>query len=317
MKKLFICLLIIICSTGIMACAEKSDNDAENSAVSDKIINIGVMPDVESIPFLIAQKNGYFEQEGVKVNIEHFSSAKDRDSALQSGKLDGVITDMVAVLFANEGGINLRIVAENEGNVLLMAGKDSGISSVAELKGKDLGLSTNTIMEYTVDKMLEDAGLQYDDVSKVAIPPLPTRLEMLQGGKVAAAILPEPMAGLAVKNGAVILNSTENMDNKAGAIAFTAESIAANPEEIKAIFRAYDLAVEYLQTEPAEDYIDFIIEEQSFPAGIKDSLQLPDFHKAEMIREDIFNDVVKWMHDKELIKGNYEFNDIADQNILE
>jgi NitT/TauT family transport system substrate-binding protein len=104
------------------------------------------MPDVESIPFLIAQKNGYFEQEGVKVNIEHFTSAKDRDSALQSGKLDGVITDVVAVLFANEGGINLRIIAKNEGNVSLMGGKDAGINAVAGLKGKDIGLSTNTIM---------------------------------------------------------------------------------------------------------------------------------------------------------------------------
>jgi hypothetical protein len=32
------------------------------------------------------------------------------------------------------------------------------------------------------------------------------------------------------------------MDNKAGAIAFTAQSITDNPEEIKAVFRAYDLA---------------------------------------------------------------------------
>ncbi len=315
MKKLFIALLLIICSIAIIACANQRSGDLSYPGAG-RTINIGIMPDVESIPFIIAQKNGYFEQEGLHVNIKHFSSAKDRDSALQSGKLDGVITDIVAVLFANEGGIDLKIIARTDGDILLMAGKDAGITAIAGLKGKDIGLSTNTIMEYTLDKMLEANGLQYNEVSKIAIPPLPTRLEMLQGGKVAAAILPEPMAGMAVKNGAIVLASTEQIGNKAGAIAFTSGSIADNPDEIKAVFRAYDRAVEYLQNEPASSYIDFIIAEQRFPAGIEESLQLPVYHPAEKIQEDVFRYVVDWMLTKELIKNNYGFDDIVDQIIL-
>ena len=308
MKKVLVVLMVLLCSFGVFGCNQQTE--------VDKTINIGVMPDVESIPFLIAQKNGYFAHEGVNVNIEHFSSAKDRDSALQSGKLDGVITDIAAVLFANEGGIDLRIIARSDGNILLMAGKDAGVNTVIGLKDKDIGLSTNTIMEYTLDKMLEAHDLQDNEVSKIAIPPLPTRLEMLQGGKIDAAILPEPMAGLAVKNGAHVLTTTDQMDNKAGAIAFTSYSIKENTEEIKAVFRAYNQAVEYLQNEAADNYIDFIIEEQHFPDGIKDSLDLPYYHQAEIIREDVFSDVVDWMLKKDLIKNNYEFNDIVDQTIL-
>ncbi|HBQ87794.1 MAG TPA: ABC transporter substrate-binding protein, partial [Syntrophomonas sp.] len=73
-----------------------------------------------------------------------------------------------------------------------------------------------------------------------------TRLEMLQGGKIDAAILPEPLAGVAIKNGAKVLNSTDQMANKAGAIAFTAKSLQESPDEIKAVFKAYNDAVEYL-----------------------------------------------------------------------
>ena len=313
-KKLIIYCLIMVLVLGAAGC---SQNTAEKGSQSDNVvINIGVMPDVESIPFLIAQKNGYYEQEGVKVNIEHFSSAKDRDSALQSGKLDGVITDMAAVLFANEGGIKLRMISRNDGDITLTGGEDSGINSVAELKGKDIGLSTNTIMEYTTDRMLEAAGLKPSDVNKIAIPPLPTRLEMLQGGKVTAAILPEPMSGLAIENGALILSSTAELKNKAGAIAFMESTIFEYPEKISAVFRAYDKAVEYLHTETAENYIDFIIEEQSFPAAIKDSLVLPEYHKAESPSEAIFNDVVLWMQEKELIKGKYEYKELTSENIL-
>ncbi len=312
MKKVLVVLLIIFCSLNIAGCNQGKDDPA----ASEKIINIGVMPDVESIPFIIAQKNGYFANEGVKVNIEHFSSAKDRDSALQSGQLDGVISDMLAVLFANEGGIELKMIARTDGNIELMAGKESGISSIADLKGQGIGMSTHTIMEYSTDKMLEAAGLNPESVKKVAIPPLPTRLEMLQGGKVAAAILPEPLAGLAVKNGAVVLNSTDQMDNKAGAIAFTAKSLAESREEIKAIFSAYNQAVAYLQKEPVASYIDFIVEEQSFPTEIKDSLQLPKYQLAELPRKEVFLDVVQWMQEKDLIKGSYEYKDSTDEEIL-
>lgn len=311
MKKVLVGFLIIFCSLAFIGCSQDQEG-----AAPEKTITIGIMPDVESIPFIIAEKNGYFAREGVNVKIEHFKSAKDRDSALQSGKLDGVITDIVAVVFANEGGFDLKMIARNDGNILLMAGKDSGITSVADIKGKDVGLSTNTIMEYTFDKMLEEAQVDPKDVNKVAIPQLPTRLEMLQGGKIDACILPEPLAGLAVKDGAAVLNSTDAMEHKAGAIAFTGQSLKDNPEAIKAIFRAYNEAVAYLSEEPVSTYADFIIENQGFPPAVKDSLQLPQYSQAVLPDEEIVSEVVQWMQAKDLIKGSYEYKDLVDDIIL-
>ncbi|MEA4926864.1 MAG: MetQ/NlpA family ABC transporter substrate-binding protein [Syntrophomonadaceae bacterium] len=311
MKKLLIGLLIVMFSLNLVGCSQEKP-----AAVPAKTITIGIMPDVESIPFIIAEKNGFFAQEGVQVKIVPFKSAKDRDSALQSGQLDGVITDILAVVFANEGGINLKICSKNDGDIKLMAGKDSGINAAADLKGKNIGISTNTIMEYTLDKMLEAGQVNPEEVKKQGIPQLPTRLEMLQGGKIDAAILPEPLAGLAVKNGARVLNSTDRMANKAGAIAFTGKILQENPVEIKAIFKAYNDAVEYMQKEPLANYVDYIIQTQGFPAEIKDSFQLPQYAKAELPSEAIFNDVVKWLKDKNLIKGTYEYKALVDEQVL-
>lgn len=311
MKKLFIGLLIIMVSLSAIGC-----RSAHTELPAERTINIGVMPDVESVPFIIAQKNSYYEEEGVKVNIQHFSSAKDRDSALQSGKLDGVITDILAVVFGNEGGIKLKIIARNDGNIELMAGKDSAISLVEELQGKAIGLSTNTIMEYSADKMLTRVGLNPGEVNKVAIPPLPTRLEMLLGGKVQAAILPEPLAGLAVKNGARVLSSTDEMGQKAGAIAFTAQVLQDNPKEIQAVFRAYNKAVAYLNQEATGADLNFIIEEQGFPTEIKGSIQLPEYQPATPPDKIVFSDVVRWMQEKDLIKGSYAYEDLVDETIL-
>lgn len=311
MKKILILLLIIAMGSIAGGCSQ--DQPAGKPA---KTINIGIMPDVESAPFLIAEKNGYYAKQGVQVKIVPFKSAKDRDSALQSGQLDGVVTDMVAVIFANSGGINLRICAKTDGNIELLAGQDSGITSVQGLQGKSVGLSTNTIMEYSLDRMLENQQTQPGDVNKVAIPQLPTRLEMLQGGKVDAAILPEPLSGLAIQGGARVLSSTDQLGNKAGVIAFTAGSLQSHPGEVQAVMRAYNDAVGYMQAEPLAAYIDFLIQAQGFPAAVKDIIRMPQYTKAEMPSAAIFDDVMNWMMDKQLVKNQYNYNDLVNAEML-
>lgn len=314
MRKLLTVMLVGLCVFILVGCGDKGSNAKEK--VPQKTITFGVMPDVESIPFIIAEKNGFFAKAGVNVEIEHFTSAKDRDSALQSGKLDGVITDVLAVVFANEGGIDLKMIAKSEGNILLMAGKDSGIKNVNDLKGRSVGLSTNTIMEYTVDQMLASAGMQASDINKIAIPPLPTRLEMLQGGKIDAAILPEPLAGLAIRDGALTLSSTDELKNKAGAIAFTGKCLKENPEEIKAIFAAYNEAADDLQKQPLGNYADYIIQEQGFPPAIKDSLTLPKYEHASAPDAKIVDNVVSWMRSKNLIKNSFTYKDLTAEGFL-
>ena len=95
-----------------------------------------------------------------------------------------MITDLLAVVFANEGGINLRAVAITDGDIKLVAGKNSDIGSMQDIHGRTIGMSTNTIMEYTTDKMLEASQVRPEEIKKMAIPQIPTRLEMLKGGRV-------------------------------------------------------------------------------------------------------------------------------------
>lgn len=313
MKRVVIGILIAVCILGTGGCGNRADTPSPNQ---QKTITIGVMPDVESIPFIIAEKNGYFTREGVQVKLEHFKSAKDRDSALQSGMLDGVISDILAVAFANEGGIPLRIVSNTDGNIELLAGRNSGIQSMGDLKGKQIGISTNTIMEYSLDRMLEAGGLSPSMVNKIAIPPLPTRLEMLLGAKVDAAILPEPLAGQGVGAGAMVLSSTDKMNNKAGAIAFTAKSLQENQAEIKAVFKAYDAAVAYLQQPITAGDADYIIQSQSFSPDLKNTMQVPQYKQAAPPAEGIFYNVIDWLKTKNLIKGTYDYKMLVDDTVL-
>lgn len=313
MKRFLVFCLMLVISLNLIACGKAKDG--KEAAPTQKTITIGIMPDVESIPMIIADKQGFFQKEGVNVKIVPFKSAKDRDSALQSGQLDGVITDLLAVVFANEGGINLKVISKTDGNIQMLGGKGTGINSLADLKGKKVGLSTNTIMEYTVDRMIASAGLNPQDINKVAIPQLPTRLEMLTGGRIDACILPDPLAGLAVKDGAKVLYSTDQTGVKVGAVAFTGKCLQENPDQVKAVFRAYNDAIVYLQKEPPASYIDYVIQQQGFAAETKDILKLPAY-KADAPTQAAFNDVVQWLKDKRLINGNYEYKNLVDDSFL-
>ncbi|NLN87088.1 MAG: ABC transporter substrate-binding protein [Syntrophomonadaceae bacterium] len=311
MKRVLIALLIMTLALFPLGCGQDKP-----SAVPGKMITIGIMPDVDSVPFLIAEKNGYYTKRGAQVKVIPFKSAKDRDSALQGGQLDGVVSDMVAVIFANAGGINLRMCSQTDGTIELMAGKGSDITSVDGLKGRSVGLSSNTVMEYSLDRMLEANRVLPDEVNKVVIPQLPTRFEMLQGDRVDAAIMVQPFSSLALKDGATMLTSTDVLANKCVTVAFTAETLRDNPEEIKAVMRAYNDAAAYLQTEPTASYLDFVIQAMGFPAEVKDIIKMPQYRQAELPEKRVFDDVMAWMADGQLVKATYNYDDLINRDVL-
>ncbi len=312
MKKKIVCLLTVISLFTFVACSSKSkETNNISKETPKKIMTIGVLPDTDSVPFVIADKKGYFEKAGVEVKIEQFKSAKDRDSAFQSGNLDGVITDVLAVAFAKEGEFDVKITSKTDGNYKLLAGKSTGIDLVDKLKGKSIAISQNTLIEYATDKLIQSFQYTEKDIRKEIVPQIPLRLELLKNGKVDAATLPEPMATLAVKNGAVVIDSTDKHGINPGVMAFTSKSIKESSNEIKAIYSAYNEAVDYINKEAIETYVDILIAEVGFPEDMKDSIVLPKYTRAEISKEKDITEVLDWLKSKNLIKNNYKFEELV------
>ncbi len=310
MKHLVLALVSVL--TAALLLTGCGGTDSKQAAKGDlKELTIGVMPDTDSIPFLIAAQQGYFEQEGLKVNIEHFKSAMDRDAALQSGNLDGAVSDMLAVGFARDGGFDVRVTSLTDGSYKLIAGKNTTAQKAADLAGQDVAVSRNTIIEYVTDQILAHDGLTGDSINKVIIPKIPTRLEMLQNGKLAAATLPEPMASIAVHNGCRYITGSDELGINPGVIMFTQQATTDKKAEIQAMYRAYNKAVDYLNTTDRAEYIDAVIEASGFPAEAKEALRLPRYSQATLPKESDVKDCLAWLVQKDLIHGNYSYNDIV------
>ena len=308
MKRLLIMMMaaVLMLSALVAGCGSQQAEKKELQGIA-----IGLMPDIDSVPIIIAEEKGYFAEEGLKVDIQKFKSAMDRDAALQSGNLDGAISDMLAVAFAKAGGFDVKVTSYTDGTYKLIAGKGDGAVKPQDLAGKDVAVSKNTIIEYVTDRIMASQNMAEDSINKVVIPQIPTRLEMLQNGKLAAATLPEPMGSIAIANGCRFVTDSEEMGVNPGVMMFTAKAATDKKAELQALYRAYNKAVKYLNEHPQDEYMDLVIEKSGFPAAAKAALKLPKYREAGLPAAQDVSECISWMVQKELIKQSYTYDELV------
>ena len=311
LKKWFLllCAMALVLSFGCGKEPAKQDAPVQKGA--KPALSVGLMPDTDSVPFIVAREKGYFAEEGVEVTLHPFKSAMERDAALQSGQLDGAVSDLLAAAFAKAGGFDVRVTSSTDGAYQMIAGKGNEAKDVHSLAGADIAVSRNTIIEYVTDRILRENGMASDALQKVSIPQIPARLEMLQNGKLPAATLPEPMASIAVANGCKFLTGSGELGINPGVMLFSAKAAEEKKESLKAMYRAYNKAVEYLKKTPREEYIGMVVEKSGFPAAAKDALKLPDYRAATLPKESDVTEVMRWLKEKDLIKQEYTYQNLV------
>ncbi|MGL6173366.1 MAG: ABC transporter substrate-binding protein [Cellulosilyticaceae bacterium] len=319
MKKKLSLILTMLLGVSLIGCSAKVEESpiekvpTQEESVAGQTLTVGVMGSVDTIPLVIAEQKGFFDANGVDVNIEVFKAAKDRDAALQAGELDGVLCDEVAISIYKNAGIDMKITGITDGQFGLVAGADTGIASVADLVGKKVAISENTVIEYTLDKMLEANGIAISDVEKVAIPPMPTRLEMLNNGEVDAAIMPNPFSDAAIKAGGTMIEKVDNTGVYISVTGFLQEAIDTKAAEIKAYYNAYDQAVDYLNTTDISEYEDIIISTVGYPEEMKGNIALPTYRKNVLPPVEEIEEVLTWSKDKGILTREITAQDVISE----
>lgn len=284
-----------------------------NAGKGDGALTLGALPSIDVLPFVIAEKQGYFKKYGLDFNLQLFQSAKDRDAAFQAGALDGMCCDEVAVCIYRNAGTDLVITGMTDGEYALVAGGNSGIKSIPELKGKTVAISEKTLIEYILDCMLVKNGLQNTDAVKTAVPAVPVRLEMLASGQADAALLPEPFATFAANGGGVRLCSATQIGLYPSVIAFTKQVIAARRGDIAAMYKAYNDGVDYLNGTPVSSYEDLIIKTVGYPEDMKGKIKLPQFTKDNLPKAADLQAVIDWAVDKGLCTSELKPGDMVER----
>ncbi len=310
-KKIITALLCVFLCATFSACTGGDPQEATETLNDGEPLVIGTLPDTQAIPFIVAQHLGYFEAENVDVKIEAFTSAADRDSAIQSNAVNAVTTDLIAVTLFRQSDLDLEVILSTDGSQQILASAKSNITSIEELDGKTLTLSENTIMDYASDRILAHYGVAKDRVTYSYIPQITVRMEMLINGSVDAATMPEPQVSVAKDSGATVLASSADLGLNATCLAMLSTLTTDHPDAVAAFVRAYNKAVAYLNDTPPEEYMDWLILEAGFPESVGGTIILPVYREATVPTEGDVADVLDWMTKRGLLTADLTYDDLV------
>ncbi|MBD7919620.1 ABC transporter substrate-binding protein [Cellulomonas sp. Sa3CUA2] len=217
---------------------------------------------------------------GSKVEVTFFTAPADQVAALMSGSVDAACTGITIGLVANEQEQDIRIVAQTATKgTQLLAATDSGITSVADLRGKKVASVPNSIHEVILRELLEAEGMDpATDLELINIA-LADQPGALCSGQVDAIAGNEPNSSFAILQGCGT-QFADPYDTAIGAInigIFTSQAlIDSDPALVQAIVDAQAASVEALNDDPSLA-LDVATEWGFDKAAVEQSLENLDF----------------------------------------
>lgn len=310
-KKLRI-LPVLLLVVGLLAgCGQQKENSPQPQQ-----LKIGVLPIEDIMPLVVAEKNGYFAAENIRVELVRFQSAVEQSNAMQSGKLNGMVTDMIVATLMKDSGLDLKITSvtlgatPQEGRFAIIAAPGSNINTLQDLKGKSIGISYNSIIEYVTDGLLLDGGIDLSAVKKTSVPKIPLRMEMLFNNQIDAITVPDPMVTFAeFKGGKVVAQDTERNLSQAVMI-FSQKTLDENKTAVEGFYRAYAKAVADLNNHP-EQYKQLMVENVNIPEPIVNDYSLQHYPAPQLPTEQDVNNILQWMKQKDLLKQDLQYADLV------
>ena len=315
-KRFFAIAAMLFALAALCACDDKKEPAPEASAEAADLL-VGVMPSMDYLPLAVAEREGYFEQVGLKIRLHKFYSANERDAAFQSGNIHGTVIDYTGALLQKAGGVELKLTSRCDAPFYIVGAKSSPVIDVADLKGAKVAVSRNTVIDYCVDMALQSAGLTPEDVEKVEINKIPVRYEMLRSGQVDATGLPYPLALLAAVSGDRIVTSNQQLGFGITGIMFSGRATLEKGEEIRKMYRAYNMGVEYIAGHGAEGLAELLKNEMGFNDETLKLTILSSYRKAELPDERDLEQVAAWLAGRKLIEPDFPVTELLDGQFLE
>jgi NitT/TauT family transport system substrate-binding protein len=310
-------LLTSCVSPGAPASGDAGAVDPMNDALAP--LSVAVLPITDVVPFYVAAQEGYFRDAGIEIELIPVSSGAERDTVVQTGAAECALTDINGVVLTNAGDANpLKIIstarqASSEQPVFfLLASPQSGITTPDQLQGATIAISENTIIDYWTDRMLDSVGLDPAAIEQTNVPAIPVRLELILSGQVDAAILPDPLASLAMLRGApLVLNDASNPEIAVSVIVCRQDAIDAHPASIDALIAGWDQAVQAINADP-EAHGNVLIENTRVPEPLQGQYTLPQFAVESIPSENQVQDVVEWSVGQGLIETSLTYLQVVD-----
>ncbi len=235
------------------------------AAPKEKVaVAVGAEHSLVYLPWDVAKALGYFDQEGLDVELTYTKGGSEAATALASGSVEYSGNAMDHAIAAAERGKALVMIADFMDQpgvaVVVRPGDREKYKSFADFKGKTLGVtSIGSGTHVLAQWMAHRAGLGRDDIKMVGVGAASTMISALAGGQVDGAIGTDPYVTTLIKTGrgaqwtGLYTAGDTRRTLGFGSYCFTgaltrAEVIQKNPERTQKIVNALVRAHKYMAT---------------------------------------------------------------------
>jgi len=178
----------------------KADNDS---------VKLGYLPATGHGKLFVTKERGYFDDEGLKVELIEFINSADGIAAIRSGKVDIGGFGTVAPLLHNNTGADFRIIGGlmgQDASIITTVEKAPSIKSIKDLKGKKVATVRLATGDAVLRGALHDAGLSWKtdlEISELKSPG--AVIEAVKGGQVDLGVVWGPHDVSAINQGLKIV----------------------------------------------------------------------------------------------------------------
>ncbi|WP_028581713.1 MetQ/NlpA family ABC transporter substrate-binding protein [Desulfogranum japonicum] len=279
------------------------------SVQAAEVLKIGTLLIEDVVPMYVAEQEGLYSQQGIKVELVPFLSALERDSALTAGAIDGALSDPVGSILLDQGRNQVKITSlclgktPQEGVFAILAAPKSDLKTIEQLKGVPIAVSNATIIEYVTDRLLVEQGFSEEEIEKIEIKKMPIRMQMLLSGAVKAATLPEPLASVARTKGAIqILADDQAAESLSQTVLiFRSQVLEQRKDDVSRFFAAYGKAVELINASP-ETYRALFVEKGRIPPDLASNYPIPTYPPPQPFSISLYAPVMDWLTAKGVVK---------------
>ena len=258
-------------------------------AQAQETLKVGFIRVMDDAQVMVAKEAGLYEKHGLNVELVEFSSGTDLIKAIVGGQLDtGVLGFTNAVSWASRGA-DLKVVGgAQRGYHSILVREETGIETVADLKGKTLasqreGSTADAVLRGVT---LKSAELEASDLNIMGVSPA-VAVQSLVSGRVDAAFLFEPYDRIAQLVAPVkqIYEIGEVWPFPCMVVITSGETLEKRKDVIWSSLDAQRDAIEMLENEPAkaaELIADYFIAEPT----------LKTLNRGELPREKVIEEAI-------------------------
>jgi NitT/TauT family transport system substrate-binding protein len=202
-------------------------------------IKIGVPSiTITTMPLVVAKDAGFFQQEGFTVELVVIPAAMNI-KVLLSGEIQYATTVGSAVVAAVRG-INVRTAMVFVDKPLLDLVGAPGVSSIQELKGKPVGISSRGgLHDVSMRRILSGSGIDPAQVTVLTVGGQGAMFAAVKTGRIAAGLLNPPFNFLSHREGMKSLAFAGNFVRlPSTGIVTLAETLERSPEQARRVTRA-------------------------------------------------------------------------------